>query len=106
MNKNKSEKEIKIILENYNKSDLSVKQFCSENNIPTPTFYSWLKKVDISNDKLNFVSLSIEEESSKNPIIKGQIFNKIILKTPSGISLELPTTIAPNWLSSLLKDLN
>ena len=107
MEKTKSEQEIKKIIEDYYKSGLSIAKFCKERKLIRPTFYSWLKKYKISKkDKLNFVSLSVdgvipEKRSPHNP----KIPEKIILKTQSGIEVELPFSISTNWLTSLLKEL-
>jgi len=100
----KSDK-IKKILASYRNSSLSQKDFCSENKLSTSTLYSWITKEKLKEKKLDFVSVSIAEKSFKTPDFKQESYEKLVLKINSGISLELPDSISPSWLSSLLKEM-
>ena len=107
MAKNKTLQERKEILEEYRNSNTSGTKFCAERKLNSKTFYGWIKKENQKKvkNKLDFIPLSVQDNSKEIKTINKQTCEKIILKTKEGVYLKIPQTVSASWISSLLKDL-
>ena len=105
MRKKKTIQEMREIVERYNKSNLTKKQFCIEQNLSHITFYKWYRRINPKKNKLIFTPVFINDSESKSISGKTISIEKITLNTSSKFYLEFPLSISPTWLSSLLKEL-
>lgn len=60
----RSSKEIKELLELFDSSGISVKQFCSSNGISETVFYKWRGRYRMVEEKNEFIPLQLASSSS------------------------------------------
>ncbi|HDY8011848.1 TPA: helix-turn-helix domain-containing protein [Vibrio vulnificus] len=85
------------ILEQQQQSKLSIKQFCSEQNLSYQTFHYWSKKLT-----------QPEPETKVQPIVVSELTAStscVVLTLSNGIRAELPTTLSPSQIKSWVEAL-
>jgi transposase-like protein len=72
----RSDDEITSLLDDYEKSNLSVKEFCELSDISEATYYNWrnrFRKNDKKHDAPGFAKLQVTQE----PIAESQLFAEV-----------------------------
>ena len=85
------------ILDQQRQSKLSIKQFCTEQNLSYQTFYYWSKKLT-----------QHEPETKVQPIIVSEPLastNCVVLTLSNGIRAELPISLSPSQIKSWVEAL-
>ena len=85
------------ILDQQRQSKLSIKQFCTEQNLSYQTFYYWSKKLT-----------QPEPETKVQPIIVSEPVastNCVVLTLSNGIRAELPISLSPSQIKSWVEAL-
>ena len=86
------------ILEQQRNSNLTIKQFCLDNDINYQTFHYWFKKIN-----------KPEEQTQVQPIVVNESYddhtNVVVLTFDNGIRAELPTNLSASqinhWIDAL-----
>lgn len=76
----------------FERSDLTVAQFCQSIGCSIPTFYHWKRKLAQSNDKVAFLRVQTTDAQS----------TAIEIKLPSGVTLRVPLS-AISSISDILE---
>ena len=79
------------------KSGLSQKKFCLEENIPYSTFGYWVKKFRSKNNGFAEIKVSAKEITS---LVAGP--TEFTLEFPSGAKLTFNTLVDPAWIKSIV----
>ena len=85
------------ILEQQRQSELSIKQFCTAQNLNYQTFHYWSKKLT-----------QLEPETKVQPIVVSELTAStscVVLTLNNGIRAELPTTLSPSQIKSWVEAL-
>lgn len=86
------------VIEQQKQSQLSIKQFCEDNNISYQTFYYWSKRLR-SPDATQTIQPIIFNEHEETKA------DSVIVTFANGIRAELPTTLSAaqikHWLDAL-----
>lgn len=71
-----TEEERKKLMDDYNSSEKSKKDWCRDNNIPIATFHGWLQKEILTSNepRISFIELKKEKEK-KNASVDIEIDN-------------------------------
>ncbi len=101
MNKQQKIKHWKNVFEQQQRSDLTIIQFCRNNNVNPSTFYAWRKRLPdkaLPVKQQQVIPFVIHEQPSAQP-------SMIKLTTPSGYQLEFESTLMHQTLVQLLSAL-
>lgn len=79
-------------------SDLTVAQFCRDNNLNSNSFYNWRIKISTLSETPSFVKV----QPASAPALVSK--NQIELRFSTAV-LSLPDAISPVWVATLLKGL-
>ncbi len=86
------------VLEKHKASNLSIKQFCIDNDINYQTFYYWSKKISEPDVKTRVQPIIVTEPCFDNT-------NKVVLTLNNGIRAELPANLnsaqIKHWIEAL-----
>jgi hypothetical protein len=88
----------RMAIETWQASGLSVRQFCKQEGLPEPTFYSWRKKLtgcDTESEDQNTSSFIEVAMPRGNP-------SAVELLMTSGNTLRIPAGVDPATLSTVL----
>ena len=90
----------KMVIETWQSSGLSVRQFCKKESLSEPSFYSWRKKLtgaDSQQDNQHesepsaFIEVAIPQNNS--PVIELLLTCGSVLKIPAGVDDKTLTTV-------------
>lgn len=91
------------LLEKYesSKAQTSLVQFCKDHDVPTGTFYTWLRYQREGKYKANgrFIALSPEPVSVPEPAVSLPVFASI---NSGALTVQLHQYVAPEYIQSLL----
>ncbi len=85
------------ILEQYQQSKLSIKQFCTEQNLSYQTFHYWSKKLTHPKPETKVQPIVVSEPITNTSCV--------VLTLSNGIRAELPTTLSPSQIKSWVEAL-
>lgn len=110
----RSKEEIQRILEKYPTTGLSKREFCNQYKLSEAVLYKWLK-INKNQNNGNFIPVSINSDNKENKnlpteIIKNRTCNdlsihEIKIELLKGITIKIPLTSDPKWLSSFIREL-
>ncbi|ASP46305.1 IS66 family insertion sequence element accessory protein TnpA [Cognaticolwellia beringensis] len=101
MNNQQKIKHWQNIFEQQQDSDLTIIQFCRDNNINVSTFYGWRKRLSDKTQPIEpqqVIPFVIHEQSLTQP-------SMIKLSTPSGYQVDFESTLSHQALTQLLSAL-
>jgi predicted transcriptional regulator len=90
--------QMKEYVENWQKSNLTQKQFAKQNNINYSTFICWIKKFRDKNKPAlkSFISLRVNEPRQNVGV-------NIEIRYPNGVQLSVPPTMDFQIMSQLIR---
>ena len=90
----------RLVVEEFENSEKSIKEQCQENDIALGQYYHWRKKLRES--ELDDVGAFIEINKPEDPLINTKA-SSIILEYGQGFKLKLEEDFNPRTLNSVLK---
>lgn len=91
------------LLEKYesSKAQISLVQFCKDHDVPTGTFYTWIRHQREGKYKANgrFIALSPEPVSLSEPSMSLPVFASI---NSGELTVQLHQYVAPEYIQSIL----
>jgi len=81
-------------ISNCNKSGLSRRQYCKNNNLNASTLASWIKKLEIKPKAIKLTIPNVEPINNKEIVINGNYY-----------TIKMPMTVNPELLQIIMKGL-
>lgn len=89
-------------MERYRRSDLTMIEFCRREQVSTPSFYQWRKKLE-ADDSAAEQQLRLAEPMFLPVVLTEPLAGSLpTLRLPGGASIELPASLAQRQLTELL----
>ncbi len=97
---------IAILINEFQQSNLTIKEFCAKKEIAVSTFYEWKNKLKGKASTLNFVPAIVQKCQEERSLPEHKNAPSIVLNINNKFKLELQNSISTVWLSSLIKELS
>ena len=93
MNKTRqrSSQQMQVLIDKFNRSNVSKKQFCRQEGIPVSVFYYWQKKFKQTSQPsgIGFLSVEVNHKTITQSSIEISFPNGVVMRLEAGCDIEM-----------------